>query len=162
MTDGDFEAGARPKLRGRPKSPHTLAAEAAGLSGHQVKTALRVASIPKAEFEWLVESDQPSTVTDLAEIGLAYRSPRGPQQTSPHANLAAVFNGVTESERASRVRELRIAAMLQLGPNHPVTRAAAAAIRDPDAIGALLAELDELAALPRRRLLATMASVLPA
>lgn len=45
------------------------AAEQAGMSERQRVTALRVASIPRAEFERLVESDAPPTVTKLAEIG---------------------------------------------------------------------------------------------
>jgi len=39
------------------------AAEAAGLSEHQRKTALRVASVPDDEFNAAVESDSPETVT---------------------------------------------------------------------------------------------------
>ena len=45
------------------------AATEAGLSKRQKDTALRVANIPKEEFEALVESDDPPTVTALAEIG---------------------------------------------------------------------------------------------
>jgi hypothetical protein len=40
-----------------------------GLSEHQRKTALRVANVPGEEFERAVESDQPPTVTALAERG---------------------------------------------------------------------------------------------
>jgi hypothetical protein len=45
------------------------AAEAAGLSERQRKTALRVAEVPKEEFEQKVESDDPPTVSVFAEIG---------------------------------------------------------------------------------------------
>jgi hypothetical protein len=56
-----------------------------------------------------------------------------------------------------------MAALLLLGAKHRLALALADAIADPAAllVGAL-AELDALPALPRRRLLATLASVLPA
>ncbi|WP_321941677.1 hypothetical protein [Paraburkholderia tropica] len=41
----------------------------AGMSKHQRVTALRVASVPKAEFERQVESTKPPTVTALADQG---------------------------------------------------------------------------------------------
>jgi hypothetical protein len=44
-------------------------AEAAGLSRHQRKQALRVANIPHDVFERLIESDHPPTVTALARLG---------------------------------------------------------------------------------------------
>jgi hypothetical protein len=58
-----------------PKVGRAAAAEAAGLSERQRKTALRVAHVPAAEFEAAVESDRPPTVTTLAE--------RGTQKTTP-------------------------------------------------------------------------------
>jgi hypothetical protein len=45
------------------------AAAEAGLSERQKVTALRVASVPAEEFEAAVESDEPPTVTRLAEQG---------------------------------------------------------------------------------------------
>ena len=47
----------------------TQAAEQAGLSEHQRKTALRVANVPEQDFNQSVESDNPPTVTKLAEMG---------------------------------------------------------------------------------------------
>ncbi|MCB1719139.1 MAG: hypothetical protein KDK05_28730, partial [Candidatus Competibacteraceae bacterium] len=44
-----------------------LAAEQAGLSEHQRKTALRVANVPEQDFNQSVESADPPTVTKLAE-----------------------------------------------------------------------------------------------
>lgn len=44
------------------------AAHDAGLSDHQRKQAVRVANVPEAEFEAAVESDNPPTVTKLAEM----------------------------------------------------------------------------------------------
>jgi len=52
-----------------PKVTRTQAAEDAGLSEFQRKIALRVAAVPATQFEALVESDNPPTVTQLAEIG---------------------------------------------------------------------------------------------
>jgi hypothetical protein len=44
-------------------------AGAAGLSEHQRKQAVRVANVPREVFNFLVDSDDPPTVTALAEIG---------------------------------------------------------------------------------------------
>lgn len=56
------------------RAPSRLeAATAAGLSEHQRKTALRVASVPESDFDAAVESDEPPTVTALAERGKAER-----------------------------------------------------------------------------------------
>lgn len=49
------------------------AATDAGLSERQRKTALRVANIPEREFEEAIDSEDPPTVTELAERG---RQPR--------------------------------------------------------------------------------------
>jgi hypothetical protein len=50
------------------------AAAAAGLSEHQAKQGLRVASIPEAEFERAVASESPPTITELAAQGTARRT----------------------------------------------------------------------------------------
>lgn len=47
----------------------------AGLSEHQRKTALRIASVPEADFETAVESDKPPTVTEMAMRGTAVKAP---------------------------------------------------------------------------------------
>lgn len=60
-----------------PSFTRTEAADAAGLSEHQRKTALRVASVPEADFERQVESDTPPTVTVLAEQGKQIQAMRG-------------------------------------------------------------------------------------
>lgn len=59
----DAQEGAHPSMT------RTQAAEDAGLSEHQRKTALRVASVPEDEFERDIESESPPTVTELAERG---------------------------------------------------------------------------------------------
>lgn len=56
--------GARPKVETRAE-----VASDAGLSSHQAKQALRTASVPDDQFEKLVESETPPTVTKLAELG---------------------------------------------------------------------------------------------
>ena len=45
------------------------AAEQAGLSKDQQVTAVRVANVPAEQFEAAVDSDEPPTVTALAEMG---------------------------------------------------------------------------------------------
>lgn len=47
------------------------AAEAAGMSERQEKTAVRVANVPEADFERAVESESPPTITKLSEQGKA-------------------------------------------------------------------------------------------
>jgi hypothetical protein len=60
----NFSAGARTKVATRKD-----AAKAAGLSAKQAVQMLRVARVPKEQFENLVDADKPATVTQLAEIG---------------------------------------------------------------------------------------------
>lgn len=56
------------------------AAKEAGMSKRQYVTTMRVGNVPKEQFEEMVKSDNPPTVTALAEIGtqrLVSRSERG-------------------------------------------------------------------------------------
>jgi len=62
-----------PRVPGQPRSITELAMDAK-ISGHQRKQAMRVASVPKETFEALVESDNPPTVTALAEMGKKVRA----------------------------------------------------------------------------------------
>jgi hypothetical protein len=62
-------------------------AEEAGLSERQRKTALRVAAIPEEEFEAAIESDNPLTLTQLAEIGTA----SVPKSTDPDLSAIRKF-----------------------------------------------------------------------
>jgi len=50
-----------------PIESRKAAADEAGLSEHQRKTALRVANVPADDFERQVESDSPPTITALAD-----------------------------------------------------------------------------------------------
>jgi hypothetical protein len=65
------------------------AADAAGLSERQRKTALRIANVPQAVFERAVESSSPPTITQLAERGTAAR-PIQPTPPIPPADPAEV------------------------------------------------------------------------
>lgn len=46
------------------------------MSRRQIQQAIAVASIPEAEFTALIESDNPPTVTHLAEIGRGKPRPK--------------------------------------------------------------------------------------
>jgi hypothetical protein len=52
-----------------PVITRTQVADDAGLSEHQRKTALRVATVPTEDFDYAVESQEPPTVTKLAALG---------------------------------------------------------------------------------------------
>jgi hypothetical protein len=98
---GGKRGGGRPSKDGNqregesPLVSRQAAAKAAGLSGDQQKTALRVANVPEDQFEQQVESDKPPSVTQLANQG---RQPapkvepqRGPEpngDATPHADQA--------------------------------------------------------------------------
>lgn len=56
-----------------PNISQRQAAADAGLSVHQTKQAVRVANVPEATFERVVDSPSPPTVTKLADMG---RKPR--------------------------------------------------------------------------------------
>lgn len=58
-----------------PPVTRTQVAADAGLSEHQRKTALRIASVPESAFEAAVESDKPPTVTEMAMRGTVARPP---------------------------------------------------------------------------------------
>jgi hypothetical protein len=65
---GNSATGGRP-----PVGSRKAAADQAGLSEHQRKTALRVAAIPEVEFNRQVESERPPTLTRLADQGRTQR-----------------------------------------------------------------------------------------
>lgn len=87
------QGGDRKSKGGQPPVDSRKAAgDAAGLSNHQRKTALRVANVPGPQFEEQIESDTPPTVTTLAEQGtkkasLVVPQPE-PQATAPEKPLA--------------------------------------------------------------------------
>ena len=79
---------------GRPPvgETRTRVAKDAGLSEHQRKTALRIASVPEQAFEAAVASEKPPTVTEMAMRGTAARElARVPDATDvPPADPALV------------------------------------------------------------------------
>ena len=64
----------------RSSSPRDQAAHDAGLSKHQKDTALQVNNVPREQFENLVESENPPSVTQLAEMGKKKPEPRKKQK----------------------------------------------------------------------------------
>ena len=63
-------SGRQPENGGAPpRFTRSAAAREAGLSPEQKKAALRVAEVPREEFERRVESATPPTVTQLADMG---------------------------------------------------------------------------------------------
>jgi len=70
MTDIDGEiCSVLSKKRGPERSNRRKAAEEAGLSRAQMWRCMQVAKIPEADFESMVESDNPPTVFELVNIG---------------------------------------------------------------------------------------------
>lgn len=68
------------KRRGPERSQRRQMAEAAGLSRHQMYESLAIAAVPEDVFEALVESDDPPTPTQMANLGRAYqRGEEGPE-----------------------------------------------------------------------------------
>ncbi len=61
--------GGQPTRGGDPLS-RGAAADRAGLSRDQRRTALRVASVSEADFEAAVESDRPASIPQLAALGI--------------------------------------------------------------------------------------------
>lgn len=79
-------------------SKRKAASSAADLSTAQAKQAMRVAAVPDLEFETLVESEEPPTVTELAEKGKGVRTkkpgdePTDAQRKHAHALWEAHSN----------------------------------------------------------------------
>jgi hypothetical protein len=69
-----------------PVITRTQVADDAGLSEHQRKTALRVATVPTEDFDYAVESQEPPTITTLAALGTQDR----PTPTSASDSTLAV------------------------------------------------------------------------
>ena len=88
-------------------SPRQEAARSAGLSRDQAKTAIRVANVPKGDFERLVESPMPPTVSELAERGKRpapqpIGKPKG-VKPAPILSVAAVLLQVHRGHGEQRV-----------------------------------------------------------
>jgi hypothetical protein len=87
--------GGRPKENGDGAGPvsQAQAGADAGMSERQIKTAARVANVPTEQFETAVESDEPPTVTALAEMGKQSRPV--PAAAAPPATAPAGFKQAT-------------------------------------------------------------------
>ena len=83
--------GARPQQH---TSARAAAAKQAGMSADQTKDALRVARVPPRDFEEAIESDDPPTLTELAE--------RGTRKVTPLVDIEGRDPG--EYNRAIHVR----------------------------------------------------------
>jgi len=76
--------GAHLKRDGGDPFSRTQAAQDAGLSERQHKTALRVANVPEDQFTSQVESDTPPTITQLANQG------KTPREIRPLVDLEGI------------------------------------------------------------------------
>jgi hypothetical protein len=84
--------GAHLKREGALPLSRKASAEAAGLSEHQRKTALRLASVPAEEFDRQVESSAPPTITQLAEQGKQSRTVDVPEGDQKFRDACTAFN----------------------------------------------------------------------
>lgn len=85
-----------PEVTGQHRpTTRTEAATDAGLSDRQRKTALRVANVPEDQFDEQVESNNPPTVTALAEQGKAPQT-FDPFKLQKRGIKPAAFEDVTE------------------------------------------------------------------
>lgn len=84
--------------RGPERSERRKMMEAAGLSRHQMYQMMQIANIPEDEFERLVESDDPPTITELARIGRGEQSK--PKPSPRDAAMQAIAKAVNAMHRA--------------------------------------------------------------
>lgn len=101
----------------------TQAAKEAGMSKHQQTTAVRVANVDENEFDSLVESDEPPTLTELAQKGKTYLEKEKPQGFKEATNFIGtlkrmiecvkdkellIISGLSEQESQSVRRQIKI------------------------------------------------------
>jgi hypothetical protein len=92
---GDHPSCLRARTRaGSVPISRTVAAEQAGLSEHQRKTAIRVANVPAPVFEAAVESAKPPTVTELAVMGTNKLPQPLRASTAPSADRSTVITAL--------------------------------------------------------------------
>lgn len=79
------------------------AGRAAKLSTRQIKTSLRVARVPDEEFERCVESDDPPTMSQLAELGTQHKPPqlngRSPDEFQQATHLLGIFTSISRDRQ---------------------------------------------------------------
>jgi len=93
-----------PREGDHPRLTRTQAATEAGMSDHQRKQALRVATVPEPEFSAQVDSDNPPTVTQLAEQGKQRIQPQKSDMDAAIDAVGALRRFVQESEKYSPER----------------------------------------------------------
>ena len=87
------------------------AAREAGMSGHQQKQAVRIASVPPGEFEAQVESPKPPTLTQLASQGIKPRENivdlkgRDPKQFNRAMHFVGEFQNIAEQLEKLNITE---------------------------------------------------------
>jgi hypothetical protein len=95
---------------GGHKLTRSEAAEDAGMSPHQQRTAQNVASIPGEEFTDMVESDNPPTVTKLAEIGtkkqLVDLEGRDPKEFNKAMHFVGMFDQYLRKTQSQDIDDL--------------------------------------------------------
>ena len=94
-----YDASAR--ADGGPSS-RADAARDAGMSPRQQKTALRIANVPKSEFENQVESPKPPTLSQLASQGTKPRQPLVDLGGRDPKEYSRALHYVGEFEQAAR------------------------------------------------------------
>jgi hypothetical protein len=77
--------------------PKEKVQEVSGFSERQLNTAIRIANIPREDFERRIESPSPPTVTDLAAEGTIPRKPLNPE-TWLKGRSPADFNLAMQAE----------------------------------------------------------------
>ncbi len=106
--------GRKKNCGSNPTISRSQAAKDAGLSRDQKVQALRLANIPKDEFEGLIESDNPPTITQLAERGkkvdmLQGRSPKDFQlMMSVASRISALVKVTNGADPSAVVRGIKL------------------------------------------------------
>lgn len=72
-----------------------------GLSTRKIWQAKKIADIPEDQFERLIESDNPPTITQL--LNMAHH--RAESQTTPWDRLVAAWNAASDEDRLRLVKE---------------------------------------------------------
>jgi len=83
--------------RGPERSERRKMMDEVGISRHQMYQAMQIANIPEDEFERLIESQEPPSITELARIG------RGEQSKPPLPTKDAAAKAIAKAIRAAHV-----------------------------------------------------------
>ena len=84
--------------RGPERSERRKMMDEVGISRHQMYQAMQIANIPEDEFNRLVESDDPPSITELAKIGRGEQSK--PKPSPRDAAMQAIDKAVSAMHRA--------------------------------------------------------------